>query len=377
MRTSAIRLLMALLLGVAVLGWSPLTAGADDQGRPDGAEAGTPVVEAPDRGEDPIGEPPEWDGDGPPPRPFITTNANNSIGGSLCVGFDCIANEAFGFDTLRLKENNLRIHFEDTSTIAGFPTRDWRIFANSSASGGGDFFSISDADAGFDAFRIDGDSLANALTIDAQGDVGLGLRPAALDLHIRRGDTPSIRLEQDGSSGFTPQIFDVAGNEAGFFVRDATSGSTLPLRIRPGVASSAVDLHADGVGIFNSNPDADVEIRDGGDSGSRVRIRFDDTNAGVEWEIGTSAGGDMVWSLVGSGSNEMTIQQDGDLVVSGDVFANNQQVTPLDKAILDQIRADNAALAARLAAAERQNAELAERVAALEALLAQLTAAGN
>ena len=47
------------------------------------------------------------------------------VQGSLCVGLDCVNNESFGFDTLRLKENNLRIKFDDTSTVVGFPVNDW------------------------------------------------------------------------------------------------------------------------------------------------------------------------------------------------------------------------------------------------------------
>lgn len=49
---------------------------------------------------------------------------SGSIDGSLCVGNDCVSSESFGFDTVRLKENNLRIHFEDTSTAAAFPPND-------------------------------------------------------------------------------------------------------------------------------------------------------------------------------------------------------------------------------------------------------------
>ena len=44
------------------------------------------------------------------------------VQGSLCVGFDCVNNESFGFDTIRLKENNTRIKFEDTSVGASRPT---------------------------------------------------------------------------------------------------------------------------------------------------------------------------------------------------------------------------------------------------------------
>ena len=57
------------------------------------------------------------------------------VDGSACIGFDCVNGESFGFDTLRLKENNLRIKFQDTSSSASFPSRDWQITANDSANG--------------------------------------------------------------------------------------------------------------------------------------------------------------------------------------------------------------------------------------------------
>ena len=57
------------------------------------------------------------------------------VQGSLCVGFDCVLNESFGFDTIRLKENNTRIKFEDTS-VGGFPTTNGSSRRTTSASGG-------------------------------------------------------------------------------------------------------------------------------------------------------------------------------------------------------------------------------------------------
>ncbi len=45
------------------------------------------------------------------------------IDGSLCVGNDCVTGEDFGYDTIMLKENNLRIYFNDTSSIAGYATK--------------------------------------------------------------------------------------------------------------------------------------------------------------------------------------------------------------------------------------------------------------
>jgi hypothetical protein len=64
------------------------------------------------------------------------------VDGSLCVGQDCINDEDFQFDTLRLKENNLRIGFTDTSSSAAFPTEDWVIVINESNNGGMNFFVI-------------------------------------------------------------------------------------------------------------------------------------------------------------------------------------------------------------------------------------------
>ncbi len=89
-------------------------------------------------------------------------------------------------------------------------------------------------------------------------DVGFGTSNPVVDLHSVTGDTPpTLRLEQDGSSGFTAQTWDVAGNEAGFFIRDATNGSTLPFRILPGASSQSLVIDGDnnvGIGAGTSPP---------------------------------------------------------------------------------------------------------------------------
>jgi hypothetical protein len=70
-----------------------------------------------------------------------------------------------------------------------------------------------------------------------------------------------MRLEQNNSGGFTAQTWDVAGNEANFFVRDVTGGSLLPFRIRPGAPTSSIDISADGdVGFGTSSPEAKLDI---------------------------------------------------------------------------------------------------------------------
>ena len=76
-----------------------------------------------------------------------------------------------------------------------------------------------------------------------------------LDVHVTTGNTPATRLEQNISGGFTAQTWDIAGNEANFFVRDVTGGSRLPFRIRPGAPTSSIDINASGsVGIGTASP---------------------------------------------------------------------------------------------------------------------------
>mgnify|MGYP003631061224 CR=1 FL=1 len=62
--------------------------------------------------------------------------------GSICVGLDCVNGESFGFDTIRLKENNVRIKATDTSSSSSFPTVDWQLTFNESINGGLNKFSM-------------------------------------------------------------------------------------------------------------------------------------------------------------------------------------------------------------------------------------------
>jgi len=190
------------------------------------------------------------------------------VQGSICAGLDCVNNEDFGFDTIRVKENNDRIQFDDTSTSAGFPTNNWQIRANSSASGGGSFLAFVDqgatgsSETGTIVFEVDAGASANSLRVGSNSKVGLRTATPVLDVHANTTDTPAIRLEQNNTGGFTAQTWDIAGNEANFFVRDVTSGSRLPFRIRPGAPTSSIDIAANGnVGIGSASPRARLDLK--------------------------------------------------------------------------------------------------------------------
>jgi len=222
----------------------------------------------------------------------VVTPDDVIIQGSACIGLDCVNNETFGFDTIRLKENNTRIQFDDTSTTAGFATNNWQIRANSSASGGASFLGFVDqgatgnSETGTVVFEVDAGAPANSLKVSSTGKVGLRTSTPVLDLHITTGDTPAHRLEQTAASGFTAQTWDIAGNEANFFVRDVTGGSRLPFRIRPGAPTSSIDISASGnVGVGTASPAGKLEVSGVSDTaparitGNAPRLDFFSTNA--------------------------------------------------------------------------------------------------
>jgi hypothetical protein len=207
------------------------------------------------------------------------------VQGSTCVGFDCVVDESFGFDTIRLKENNTRIKFEDTS-VGSFPTNDWQLTANDSASGGASKFSIEDITGAKVPMTITAGAATNSIFVDSTGRVGFRTSAPVLDLHVATSNTPAIRLEQSNAGGFTAQTWDVAGNEANFFVRDVTGGSKLPFRIRPGAPTSSVDIAADGkVGVGTASPQRALHVitTAGGGTSSREQNLSATGYAGTEY----------------------------------------------------------------------------------------------
>ncbi len=212
------------------------------------------------------------------------------VQGSACVGLDCVNNEAFGFDTIRLKENNTRIKFDDTSTAAGFPNFDWQLTANDSASGGANKFSIEDITSARVPFTITGAAANNSIFVSSSGRVGFRTSTPVLDLHVLTGNTPAFRMDQDASGGFTAQVWDVAGNEANFFVRDVTGGSRLPLRIRPGAPTSSIDIAASGnVGVGTASPSDKVHVLGSGDVATLLRVQNANNGAATQAAVAVQA----------------------------------------------------------------------------------------
>jgi hypothetical protein len=273
------------------------------------------------------------------------------VQGSTCVGFDCVNNESFGFDTIRLKENSTRIKFEDTS-VGSFPSNDWQLTANDSASGGANKFSIEDITGSKVPFTITAGAATNSIFLDSTGRLGLRTSTPVLDIHVNTSNTPAIRLEQNNSGGFTAQTWDIAGNEANFFVRDVTGGSRLPFRIRPGAPTSSVDISASGnVGIGTASPSQKLHVS-GSDGATEAlvtetsgttalrtllelsnngasRLNITDTSTGATFGINNSSGNiNMIKS--GAGVTAFTLTGAGALTIPSTMTAQSY-VTSSDR----------------------------------------------
>ncbi|MCP4639496.1 MAG: tail fiber domain-containing protein, partial [bacterium] len=158
---------------------------------------------------------------------------------------------------------------------------------------------------------------------------------------------------------FSAQTWDVAGNEANFFVRDVTGGSRLSFKIKPGAPDNSLYIAADGdiglgtsapadrlhientsgddvddfivtvdgyVGIGTSSPARKLDIYD---TGANARVAFHTDDSGTGASDGSLIGVDddnpghlYVWNFEDSniyfGANNetrMILESDGELAI--------------------------------------------------------------
>ena len=117
------------------------------------------------------------------------------IDGSQCVGVDCVVDEDFGFDTIRLKTVSPVISFIDTSSTASFPANDWRMGIRNDNPSGPAYFYIEDASGG-----------QNVLVLEAQaaGGVALGAGSTLEGNAISVGATGTERRIVNVADGVDP-----------------------------------------------------------------------------------------------------------------------------------------------------------------------------
>jgi hypothetical protein len=179
-----------------------------------------------------------------------------SAAGGVCAGADCTSSETFPLVTLKLKANNTRLKFEDTSTSVGFPTTDWQLSANDTFSGGANKFFLEDLTAATVPFTVEGAAPTNSLYVAFTGRVGIGTTTPGRNLQINDSVSPTIRMAQSASpfqnweivaNGNNYIVRDVNHESDPFIIRTAAPGNSLVVdstgRIGLGVASPLFQIH--------------------------------------------------------------------------------------------------------------------------------------
>jgi hypothetical protein len=289
------------------------------------------------------------------PKNFVETGTL-VVQNNACIGTHCANNDA-NFPTLKLKSTQPNVLFDDIDVPCEIPpcvntAHDWALLINPSDVAQ---FSIRDVDGSANPFSVAAGAPNNSLYVGSNGNVGLGTSTPVLDVHLITSNTPAVRLEQDGSGGFTPQTWDVGANEANFFVRDITGGSRLPFRIRPGAPTSSVDVSAIGnVGLGTSTPAAQLHVF-GNDAGSRNKILVENANPGAatarelleirnkgaaifilkdistveRWSLGT-LGSSMIFDNQANTGLEMFLSNTGNVVIAGTLTVGSDRDSKRD-----------------------------------------------
>jgi hypothetical protein len=169
----------------------------------------------------------------PATNEFFTDDV--SAQGGVCAGFDCTATESYGFASAKLKENNTRLKFEDTSA-APFPTTDWQLSANDTTSGGANKFFVEDLTAVSVPFLIEGGTPTNTLYVDSNGRVGIRTSTPSRELSIDAPVSPGIRMGQSASPF---QAWDIVASNVSFNVRDVNH-ETMPFVIKPSAPTNSL-----------------------------------------------------------------------------------------------------------------------------------------
>ena len=114
------------------------------------------------------------------------------VDGSLCVGFECVIDEVFDFDTIKLKSDTPQIRFYDTSNTAGFPSSDWTM-------------GVADSDIEISYFFVRGEGrTVFQLSASESGGVALGYRSVLEDNTVSVGALDYERRITHVADGIEP-----------------------------------------------------------------------------------------------------------------------------------------------------------------------------
>ena len=219
-------------------------------------------------------------------NPFYTDDV--SATGGVCAGADCTSSESYALVTVKMKANNTRLKFEDTSTAVGFASTDWQLSANDSFSGGANKFFVEDLTAVTVPMVIEGATPSNTLYLDSTGRVGLRTSTPARDLTISVPVSAGIRMEQSASPF---QAWDIVANNNNFYVRDVNHEQD-PFIIKTSAPYYSLVIDSTGrIGLGVSSPLYQIHHSSGArlDAGSWINASSRDTKQDIHQLDGAAA----------------------------------------------------------------------------------------
>lgn len=101
---------------------------------------------------------------------------------NTCIGSDCLPNEEFQFETLKIKSPSPQIRFDDTSNSGAFPNNDWQIGISDEVVGEAASFFIEDVTHN-----------RRVLELSPEGDVALGTMSTVVDGAVSVGSESAQR----------------------------------------------------------------------------------------------------------------------------------------------------------------------------------------
>ncbi len=183
------------------------------------------------------------------------------INGSMEIGVDAVNNYSFGFNTLVFAENNLRILFDDTDTLPGYPNNDWQIEINESANGGTNHFAINDVTSGTTPFKVMAGAPNNSLFVASDGKVGIGTNTPTNELTVE-GSIKATSFIGDGSgiTGITGSTGGISNVDNTTIAADTDADNVGEMVFQTKNSTRMIITNDGKIGIGTATPSTDIDV---------------------------------------------------------------------------------------------------------------------